>query len=601
MAIVKISEDEKKIHPSYVKAFVTGCREVEGASPKGSVHSLSVEARGADGLGRSPSMPEPGQFYMLRATKGDVLLGRPISVFDARETDGGVALQFLILEKGRGTELLCSLEKGDEVFILGPLGVPFPRAEAGRKVCVVGGGIGVAPVAFLARSLPEKSFDFFASFKSGAYGLAGLKSAATAITTEDGSVGKRGMLPAALTADVLRENKYSCVCACGPDAMLAYVKKISEEAGVRCYLSMERRMACGVGVCLGCSVRTTEGNKRCCKDGPVFDSRLVEFPKPVSRAPAAPLSSDPDLSVNFKGVAFRNPIIASSGTFGFASEYAEVFDVNALGGISSKGLTIEPREGNSGIRLWETPSGMLNSIGLQNPGIPHFIENELPKMLALSPVAIANLSGSTMESYVEGAKLLDKTQVPVIELNISCPNISAGGAAWGMTCANAAQVVKEIRALTKKPLVVKLTPQSRELEAVVLACVEAGADGISLCNSFQGVAIDVERAVPVFDKIKAGFGGPAVRPIAMRLVWEAYDAMLSLPEEKRVPIFAIGGAQSWRDAAEFIMAGATFVEVGTATFANPPAAVQIIDGLRAFMRRKGYKSILEMRAAAHAG
>ena len=234
-----------------------------------------------------------------------------------------------------------------------------------------------------------------------------------------------------------------------------------------------------------------------------------------------PLAADQeaDLSVNIAGVKFANPVIGSSGTFGFGTEYKTLFDVNRLGGISSKGLTLEPRQGNDGIRLHETPSGLMNSIGLQNPGIPHFIKEELPQMLALKPVAIANLSGSSIETYVEGAKLLDATAVPMIELNISCPNVSAGGAAFGMTCVGAESAVRAVRAVTKKPLIVKLTPQSQELVPVALACIKAGADGISLCNSFQGIAIDIERGVPVFDKLKAGFGGPAVRPIAVRLVY----------------------------------------------------------------------------------
>ena len=304
---------------------------------------------------------------------------------------------------------------------------------------------------------------------------------------------------------------------------------------------------------------------------------------------------EPDLSVTIKGVKFQNPIIGSSGTFGFGVEYKTLFDVNRLGGISSKGLTLEPRQGNDGIRLHEIPGGLMNSIGLQNPGIPHFIEHELPEMMALKPVAIANLSGSSIETYVEGAKLLDATDVPMIELNISCPNVSAGGAAFGMTCVGAESAVRAVRAVTKKPLIVKLTPQSHELEKVTLACIEAGADGISLCNSFQGIAIDIERGLPVFDKLKAGVGGPAVRPIAVRLVYEVVEAINKLPEEKRVPVLAIGGIATWQDAVEFIMAGATAIQVGTATFANPYAMIEIIDGLKAFMKRKGYKTIEEMR------
>lgn len=580
--------------PAYITGKVTYCAMEKGALPEGSVYLLKLDVRGREAV-----MPLAGQFYMLRAMKTGILLGRPISVFHAQKTPHSAELQFLILVKGRGTTELTSLEADDEVQLLGPLGNTFPLPAEKAKVCIVGGGIGVAPVAGFAETLPDRSYDFFASFKSGTYGVENIHPSSLTVTTDDGSAGIHGMLPSALTADTLRRGNYAAVYACGPAPMLAYVKKISEEAGIQCWISMESRMACGMGVCLGCTIHTSEGNKRCCKDGPIFDSRILEFPKPASQPRRAPLSGAPDMSVTFKGVKFNNPVIGSSGTFGFGTEYAPVFDVNRLGGIASKGLTLEPREGNTGIRLWETPSGLMNSIGLQNPGIPHFIEHELPEMMKLKPVTIANLSGSTLETYVEGAKLLDKTDVPVIELNISCPNVAAGGAAWGMTCTNADTAVRAVRAVTKKPLIVKLTPQAPDLTGVVLSCIKAGADAISLCNSFQGVAIDIERGVPVFDKIKAGFGGPAVRPIAMRLVWETVEAINTLPEDQRVPVFAIGGVEKWEDAVEFIMAGASFVDVGTNTFANPRTMIEVIDGLEAFMKRKGYAAIDDMRGIAH--
>ncbi|MBO4859877.1 MAG: dihydroorotate dehydrogenase [Treponema sp.] len=590
--------------PVFCKGVVSACTEVEGAKPAGSVYNLKVtviddkKTSGKD----EQILPVPGQFYMLHAVRSSTLLGRPISIYHAEKTaDGKVELQFLILVKGKGTQELCSLRNGDEINLLGPCGNGFCLDSSNtKKICIVGGGIGVAPVAGFAEELPAKSYDFYASFKSGSYGLENLKADKLIITTDDGSVGVHGMLPAALTEQALRDGNYSAVYACGPTPMLKYVKMVSEACGIVCWLSMESHMACGTGCCLGCTIDTTEGKKRCCKEGPVFDSRIL-FPetsdsvKAPARTPSTPGSGKADLSVTIAGVKFQNPVIGCSGTFGFGSEYASVIDVNKLGGICSKGLTLEPRQGNDGMRVWETPSGLMNSIGLQNPGIPHFIENELPYMMSLKPVAIANLSGSSLQTYVEGAKLLQKTNVPMIELNISCPNVSAGGAAFGMTCAAASEVTAAVRAVTDKPLIVKLTPQSLELNAVALACIKAGADGISLCNSFQGIAIDIERGVPVFDKIKAGLGGPAIRPIAVRLVYELVQAINTLPVEQRVPVIAIGGIATWQDAVEFIMAGASAVEVGTATFANPFAMIEIIDGLAAFMKRKGYDSIEDMR------
>lgn len=600
--------------PVYAKGEVSNLSIVKGAIPEGSVFSLKVKL-----TTREKSFPKPGQFYMIRATKGKTLLGRPISVFHSeiskpnkenpKLSDGQI--EFLILKKGKGTEELCSLEKSDSVDILGPLGNIFPRPKAKKagdknsqpEVCIIGGGIGVAPVAGFAETLEAKSYDFYASFKSGKYGLKNLKASKLTVTTDDGSWGIKGMLPAAIDENTIKEKGYKVIYACGPTPMLSYVKTIAEKAGVKCWLSMESKMACGMGVCLGCTIETTEGYKRCCKDGPVFDGTKLIFNKPSAPAPQVLETRNnkkvkPDLSVKIRDVVLPNPVIGSSGTFGFGVEYKDVFDVNKLGGISSKGLTLEPRQGNSGIRIWETPSGLMNSIGLQNPGIPHFIEHELPAMLKLKPVTIANLSGSTLESYVEGAKLLDKTQVPVIELNISCPNVSAGGASFGMRCTTAGEITRAIRALTKKPLIVKLTPQASDVVGVALACIEAGADGISLCNSFQGVAIDIEKGRPVFDKVKAGFGGPAVRPIAVRLVYEVCSAIKQLPKEKQVPVVGIGGIATWEDAVEFIMAGATAVQVGTNTFANPNTMVEIVDGLKSFMARKGFKTIEDFRGCA---
>ncbi len=595
-------------YPVFAKGVVSECAPVVGAVPFGSVYSLKVL------LEAGSQEPAAGQFYMLHAVRSDVLLGRPISVYHSQvlvEEENRVELTFLILLKGKGTKELCSLDFGDLINLIGPCGNRFPMPsfndsfdkDSHRKVLIIGGGIGVAPVAGFAETLPAGSYDFYASFKSGSYGLENLKAEKIVITTDDGSVGVHGMLPAALTEDTLKAENYEAVYACGPTPMLAYIQKICKTVGVKCWLSMEAHMACGVGVCLGCVIDTTEGKKRCCKDGPVFDGDILLFNSVTEVAGIKvqprrePLAADqePDLSFTLKGVKFPNPVIGSSGTFGFGVEYKTLFDVNRLGGISSKGLTLEPRQGNDGIRLHETPAGLMNSIGLQNPGIPHFIEHELPEMMALKPVAIANLSGSSLETYVEGAKLLDATDVPVIELNISCPNVSAGGAAFGMTCVGAESAVRAVRAVTKKPLIVKLTPQSQELVPVALSCIEAGADAISLCNSFQGIAIDIERGVPVFDKLKAGFGGPAVRPIAVRLVYEVVEAINKLPAEKRVPVIAIGGAATWEDAVEFIMAGASAVQVGTATFANPNAMIEMIDGLAAFMKRKGYHNIEEMR------
>ncbi len=308
-----------------------------------------------------------------------------------------------------------------------------------------------------------------------------------------------------------------------------------------------------------------------------------------------------DLSLTIAGVPFRNPVIAASGTFGYGIEYNDVVDVSRLGGICSKGLTLEPRPGNTGRRILETPSGLMNSIGLENPGIPHFIEHELPRMLQLGPVVIANLSGSTLDTYVEGARLLDKSGVHMIELNISCPNVKAGGMAWGLDPKSAAMVTKAVRKVTHKPLLVKLSPNALSLVKIAQSVVNVGADALSLVNTFQGFALDISTRKPVFDNITAGLSGPAIKPIALRMI---RDVLLGVPEcspdkkqplypenqkiigklktQRFVPVIGLGGISSWQDAAEFLLTGTSAVQIGTAIFTNPRIIQEVISGLERF-------------------
>ena len=294
-----------------------------------------------------------------------------------------------------------------------------------------------------------------------------------------------------------------------------------------------------------------------------------------------------NLSVTIAGVHFRNPVIAASGTFGYGGEYADIIDVSRLGGICTKGLTLNPRAGNAGIRLWETPAGLLNSIGLENPGIAAFIEKELPRLRKIGPAVIANLSGSTIEEYVEGAALLNACVVDMIELNISCPNVKAGGMAFGLDPQAAAAVVAPVRrALTAKPLMVKLSPNAPDLTAVARACVNAGADALSLVNTFKAMAIDIPNRKPVFDNISAGLSGPAIKPIALRMVWELCRAL-----NPAVPIVGLGGIATADDALEFLMAGAAAIQVGSATFPHPATMIEIIDGIESYMRRLGIATL----------
>lgn len=589
--------------PVFAIGKVSGCSVVESAIPFGSVWYLKVSVQGRNG----ENVPSPlaGQFYMLRSQRSGLLLGRPISVYGSRRfSQDSLNVEFLILLKGAGTKELVTLQSGDGIELIGPLGNSWPLPAENAKVLCIGGGVGVAPVAGFASTLPKKSYDFVAAFKSGSYGLNYIAPENLLITTDDGSVGIRGMVTAAVSVESVR--KYDVVYACGPMPMLAAIQRICREAKVKCWISMENRMACGLGACLGCTISTKEGNKRCCKDGPIFDSDILNLERidsPVTSARMerrVPLSGGetPDLGVRIAGVEFANPVFAASGTFGYGSEYAGAIDVDGLGAICSKGLTLEGQPGNTGIRLVETPSGLINSIGLENPGIRHFIENELPIMQGFKAKTIVNLSGKSLETYVKGAELLDKTDIPMIELNISCPNVKAGGMAFGMEAKAANEVVSAVRKATKKPLMVKLSPNAPDLLGVAMAVREAGADAISLVNTFQATAINIETGRPYFENIRAGLSGPAVRPIALRMVYDLCLAMSKLPKEEQIPVVGLGGIEKWQDAVEFIMAGAAAVEVGTATFSHPGAMTEIIKGIRSFMERKGYRTLEDFRGCA---
>ncbi|MCR5219299.1 MAG: dihydroorotate dehydrogenase, partial [Treponema sp.] len=293
--------------------------------------------------------PKPGQFYLIKGQKSDVQYNRPISVYRCEEkinkTTGKseFTVQFMIMEKGRGTQELCHLEAGEKIKVIGPLGTPWPEAKdvdlSKNEICIIGGGIGVAPVANLASSLPDGSYDFYACFKSGYYGLEHVKPANLVITTDDGSAGIKGMLSVAFTKEAVEKAGYKLIYACGPTPALAYVKSIADELGIQCYISMEHRMLCGLGACLGCTIDTTLGKKRVCKDGPVFDSKIISFAKPSPRRKPLKKDEEPDLSVTLAGVELKNPTIATAGTFAYGQNYRGVSDVNYWGAITSKGIT----------------------------------------------------------------------------------------------------------------------------------------------------------------------------------------------------------------------------------------------------------------------
>ena len=293
-------------------------------------------------------------------------------------------------------------------------------------------------------------------------------------------------------------------------------------------------------------------------------------------------------AVSFAGVAMKNPVVLASGTCGFGRELGGYFDISRLGGIASKGLTLNPRSGNEGIRVWETPSGLMNSIGLENPGVRGFIANELDWINGHDVANIVNLGGHSIEDYIEGVSLLNDAKLDLLELNISCPNVKQGGMNFGVRTETAREVVRILRRECRHKLVVKLSPNAEDIVALARACEEEGADGLSLTNTYLALAVDIDRRRPVFENVYAGLSGPAVRPISLRMTHQVAHAV-------KIPVMGIGGIAAWRDAVEFIMAGATAVQVGTATFTKPDIALDVIEGIEAFMEKEGITNLSEIR------
>ena len=293
------------------------------------------------------------------------------------------------------------------------------------------------------------------------------------------------------------------------------------------------------------------------------------------------------LAVDFCGVRFKNPVIPASGTFGYGREFEEFYPLSELGGISVKGTTGSKRTGNLPPRIAETPSGCLNSVGLQNPGIDHFISEELPYLKSKDLAVIANIAGSTPDEYEEIARKLDSTDVDIIEVNISCPNVKAGGAAFGVSCSGAAEITKIVRSATKKPVMMKLSPNVTDIAEIARACESEGADAVSLINTLLGMRIDIRTRRPVLRNNTGGLSGPAVFPVAVRMVWQVAKAV-------KIPVIGLGGISCAKDAIEFLMAGATAIEIGTANFLDPAVSIKVRDGINEWLDAHGCQSVSEI-------
>lgn len=297
-----------------------------------------------------------------------------------------------------------------------------------------------------------------------------------------------------------------------------------------------------------------------------------------------------DMEVNIAGIKMKNPVTTASGTFGHGIEYAKYVDLNKLGALTVKAVTLELREGNPPPRIAETPSGILNSVGLQNPGVDVFIRENLPELSKYQVPIIVNVAGSTIEEYCEVVERLNSSPVAAFELNISCPNVKEGGIAFGSDPRMIEKVTREVKNCSKKPLIVKLSPNVTSIVDSAIAACDGGADAISLINTLLGMAIDAETRKPILRNVTGGLSGPAIKPVALRMVYEVYKVV-------NVPIIGMGGIVTGIDAIEFILAGATAVAVGTANLMNPTAVIEVIDGIYDYMQRHHITSIKNLIGA----
>ena len=294
------------------------------------------------------------------------------------------------------------------------------------------------------------------------------------------------------------------------------------------------------------------------------------------------------LEVNIGDMKLKNPVTTASGTFGYGTEYKDFIDLGSLGGIFVKGTTLEPRQGNDYPRMAETPSGMLNSVGLQNKGVDYFIDHLYPVIKEYDTNIIVNVSGSTIEDYVATTeKLADLDKMPAIELNISCPNVKEGGMSFGVSCESAAKVTRAVREVFPKTMIVKLSPNVTSISEIAKAVEGAGADSVSLVNTFLGMAIDIESRRPKLSTTTGGLSGPCIKPIAVRMVWEVYNAV-------KVPVIGMGGISNWQDAIEFILAGSSAIQVGTYNFIDPTISVKIVKGIEEYLDRHNIASVRDL-------
>ena len=499
----------------------------------------------------------PGQFISVYSQDGSRLLPRPISICEADPDEGRLRIVYRIA--GKGTDEFSKYVSGDPIDIMGPLGNGFP--QEGENVFLIGGGIGVPPMLEMAKQLNcEKQIilgyrdeNLFLRDEFEAYGE-------VFVATEDGSVGTKGNV-----LDAIREQNLTAdvIYACGPTPMLRAIKEYAAEKGIKCYISLEEKMACGIGACLACVCQSKDvdhhsnvHNKRICKDG----------------------------------VELKNPVMTASGTFGSGAEYGEMVDLNKLGAVVTKGVANVPWPGNPTPRIAEVYGGMINAIGLQNPGYDLFASRDIPFLRQYDTKIIVNVCGKTTEDYVDVVEKLASQPVDMLEINISCPNVKEGGIAFGQDPKAVEAITREVKRHAKQPIIMKLSPNVTDITEMAKAAEAGGADVLSLINTLTGMKIDINRRTFAVANRTGGLSGPAVKPVAVRMVYQVAQAV-------KLPIIGMGGIMNADDAIEFILAGASAVAVGTANFHNPYATEEIVKGIDAYMEKYGIEDIHELIGA----
>jgi dihydroorotate dehydrogenase (NAD+) catalytic subunit len=565
-------------------------------------------------IDREGPEPVPGQFYMLAAERswagpsGRPYLPRALSVAETGPAADGRRLDFLVEDVGPGTERLCGLAAGEGVWITGPLGNGFAeprrlRPEAAGAI-LVGGGIGIAPLALLRRRFAERAIPsrVLLGFRDRAHsgGLEDLFACCEVrLASEDGHAGHHGYVTDLLATMLAGDDAGTAVVyACGPPPMLESVAQLCQPRDVPYELAEESPMACGYGACFGCAVpKPGGGYLRLCVDGPVLDgpdarspaggvvvgdprgAEDAEHPSTVGvSTTTGPAADRPEPGpVDFCGIELQHPVINASGTYDAIAARRvfgdELLDDFPFAAFVSKTITPEPRVGNRPRRIWETPAGMINSIGLPNKGLDGFLAEDLPVLAELPVPLIVSVMATGRHQFARLVEAVaDRDEVAAIELNVSCPNVESG-LIVGEQPAETEALLEALRPLTAKPLIVKLTPNVADPGAVAVAAEAGGADAVSLINTLKASAIDPASGEPALAAGHGGLSGPAVRPIALQQLRTAVAATA-------LPAIGMGGVASGADAREFLAAGAALVAVGTENFRDPKAGSRVAAELR---------------------